>query len=83
MLVMGPHWRSLFFEVIYMVGLLPLGASPRLCFSMAFHGLKAVVKHDWRTSGTPCRYMVFGIEYWEHMEHMEHSDGVGINTGAE
>ena len=55
MLVMGPHWRSLFFEVIYMVGLLPLGASPRLCFSMAFHGLKAVVKHDWRTSGTPAR----------------------------
>ena len=38
-----------------MVGLLPLGASPRLCFSMAFHGLKAVVKHDWRTSGTPAR----------------------------
>ena len=36
-------------------GVVPLGASPRLCFSGAFHGLKAVVIHYWRTSGTPRR----------------------------
>ena len=34
-------------------GGVPLGASPRLCFFGAFHGLKAVVIHYWRTSGTP------------------------------